>query len=404
MTQTDVYDKEIPNLINKLIRFLGRNELEKCLIKYQRALSSAGPIFGPYYIKNRHPWWNAFGTYFELDKTGKSIRKHLNNELVQLAADAKKISILQKDMPESVKEKYRKDFLDDTQAIDYLFEIKMASHFLAMGSMIEWYDDEKGTHPEFLVSNSDVSFNVECKRIKMDTSRKIKRKDFYRFAEKLIPQIKKMGLCGKIEIVIDDKLNSNEKDIVNLKEEVLSIVESGGLSGEHSISKGNLALSLSESSGSIINFDQLHKKVNSEKPHNAYATIFAKDVGNKPADPVTLIMQPEKLEIVLSGIRDRLKKAAKKQLKKSKPGFISCFLEDIYDLTEFAQDSGLQHMTYSLLGNEDYSHIAAISYCTEDRFLNDANIRSLSNQGLTFRNELCKFNEMANYRFLFDER
>ena len=118
----DIHDFEVSNLVNKLIRFLGRQEVERSLEKYQASLQCSGPVFGEYYLKYRHPWWNAFTEFFEIEKSGKSVRKNLTEGIKMLAADAKKIGALQKLMPEAIRAKYKRDLTDDG-AYGYLFDV-----------------------------------------------------------------------------------------------------------------------------------------------------------------------------------------------------------------------------------------------------------------------------------------
>lgn len=218
---SDIHDFEVPNLVNKLIRFIGRAEIEKCLDRYKWSLQSSGPVLSEYYLKTRHPWWEAFIEYLNLEKSGKSIKRNLTNKIKILAGDAKKISVLQRLMPEKVKEKYKKDLIDDKRAYDYLFEINIAWHFFLKGCEIIWHEDDSREHSEFLVREPEFEFNVECKRISVDISRKIRRKDFYRLAEKLIPAIENQNYSGQIDIVLHDRLPSSDKYLNDLSAKII---------------------------------------------------------------------------------------------------------------------------------------------------------------------------------------
>jgi hypothetical protein len=71
---------------------------------------------------HRHPWWEALIHFYDLESKGKSVNKNLDLRLKLLAGDGKKISVLQKMMPDSVRDKFRKDLLDEKRAFDFLFE------------------------------------------------------------------------------------------------------------------------------------------------------------------------------------------------------------------------------------------------------------------------------------------
>jgi hypothetical protein len=137
------------------------------------------PILREYYLKNRHPWWGAFGEFFAKERTGQSTRRGLSESLKILAGDAKKVAELQRTMPESIKLKYRRNLVDDSRARDHLFEIQIAWHFFLKGYVIGWYESNSKSCPEFLVRTPEMDFDVECKRISVDTARRVRRRDFY---------------------------------------------------------------------------------------------------------------------------------------------------------------------------------------------------------------------------------
>ena len=72
-----------------------------------------------------------------------------------------------------------------------------------------WYEEEG--RPEFCVKTQTFSFDVECKRIGYDASKMIRRKDFYRFAEVLVPKIKQINLQGKLDVVLNDRLHASDQ-------------------------------------------------------------------------------------------------------------------------------------------------------------------------------------------------
>ncbi|MEA1994618.1 MAG: hypothetical protein U9N18_00465 [Campylobacterota bacterium] len=397
---SDIYDYEVPNLVNKLIRFIGRAEIEKCLVRYKRSLRLSGPVFREYYLKTRHPWWEALIEYFALEKSGKSIKRNLNERIKILAGDAKTISVLQRLMPEKIKTKYKKDLIDDNHAYDFLFEIQIAWHFFLKGCEIIWHEDDSKSHSEFLVRDSNLEFNVECKRISVDISRKIRRRDFYRFAEKLLPEVEVSGFSGSIDITLKDRLHSNDKYLRDLSTQVIDKIRLGCLHGTHQIQFGSVSIDLQKANGTIIDLDQHFRKLLERKSHQSHGAIFAKSRNTQPADPVEMTIISEKTDNVLEAIKDRLSKAAKKQLDIFKPGLICCYLEGINDLTELAQNSGLQIMTNHLFSKEGLNHIAAVSYSSENIIDRFANIETYFNQGLIFRNPYCKFAKAKDYKYL----
>lgn len=396
----DIHDYEVRNLVNKLVEFLGRKDVEKSLYKYQTSLRFSGPVFGEYYLKHRHPWWKVLTKYFELEKAGKSIRKNVTEEIKVLAGDAKKVTTLQELMPDSVRRKYKRDLIDDNRAYDYLFEIQVAWHFFLKGYTIQWHEDNSSRHSEFLVKSPELEFNVECKRISVDTSRRIRRRDFYRLAEKVIPEIQKRGYSGAVDITLTERLHGSERFLNELSSQVVSKINVDELEINCQIPLGSLFMDLKPANGVAVDFNACFRKLLEKKQHQAHGAIFAKSKGGRAVDPVGMTLKSEESDSVLDGIRERISKAAKTQLDKSTPGFISCFLEGINNLSELATDSGLQIMTSLLFSKDELSHIAAVAYCSESIVEMTAYTETFSNQGLIFHNPNCKFKKVKDFQFL----
>jgi len=393
----DIYDYEVGRLIHRLISFLGENEIEKRLRKYHDALQSGGPVFRKYYLQTRHPWWASLDEFFALEQAGKSIKRHLSRSLKLLAGDARVITILNRFMPENVRRKYRQDLMDDERAKDYLFELHIAWHFHLMGCTIEWLTNDAVKHSEFLVKSESLEFLVECKRVSIDLSRKIRRRDFYRLAEKLLPSVQSLGFCGIVNITLSGRLHSNDNYISDLCSQVLRKLDIG--SHNFVIQSGRFSSSLQSANHIAVDLVAKTRELITIKPPEAHGAIFVGSSLGKPVDSVTLIIQSEAAEPVLEGIKDRLKKAAS-QLDPSYPGLIACFLEGIDDLTELASDSGLQVISNYLLDKHEFAHVAAISYCSESKVEETSRFESFFNQGLLFRNPNCKFSGVSKFHFL----
>ena len=399
----DVHDYEVSRHINRLVSFLGANKVERCIQKYHASLQSSGPVFRDYYLKYRHPWWNAFSEFVKLEKAGKSIPRNLTEGLKILAGDAKKVTTLQRLMPDAVKEKYRRDLIDDNRANDYLFEIDIAWHFFQKGYELEWYENGLESHSEFLVRAPEFEFNVECKRISVDISRRIRRRDFYRLAEQLIPKIAHMGYSGAIDIVLKDKLHGNDSFLNELASQVVSEGCNGRVKGDFQIPLGSLVLELVPANGNPVDLYERLNHLWKRKSEQAHGAIFAKSQNRKPVDPVELTLMCERADNVLDGIRDRIMKA-KTQLNESKPGLIACFLAGVDDLRELAKDSGLQIMSSLLLAKETFSHIAGISYSSEPHVERSADSERFFNQALIFRNPHCRYEKAKDFQFLSGEQ
>ncbi|MCP4613342.1 MAG: hypothetical protein GY845_32020 [Planctomycetes bacterium] len=399
--EADIYDTEASHLINTLYSFLGPANVDKALKRHQRSLNLSGPLVREYTLKHIHPWWNAFMTFFKLKNKGKSIRRNLTPELKMLAGDAKKISILKRFMPKSVQNKYKRDLIDADRAIDYLFEIKIAWHYYLQGNDLQWYEDDGEKHPEFIVKTPNFDFNVECKRISVDISRKIKRRDFNRFAQELWLIIEKQNYTGDVDIVLNGRLYSNQIDA--LVSEVLELIKSGEIRGESAISLGQISLNLSKKCKKTVNVEQ-YEALRENLPNGQHMAYFSSQKsGNYIIDPIKISLKSKKVDNVLDGIYEKVYEAAKNQLDMSIPGIIVCFLEDVYELQELSSESGLQLMTCRVLNKEECSHIAGIGYSSEIQVHRCHESERYDNQGLFFRNPNCKFDEVETYEFTGSE-
>ncbi|MCJ7508033.1 MAG: hypothetical protein MUO85_04790, partial [candidate division Zixibacteria bacterium] len=302
---------------------------------------------------------------------------------------------LQKFMPVSVQNKYKRDLVDPDRAFDYLFEIRIAWDFYSRGNELKWYEDDGKKHPEFLVKTPEFNFNVECKRISDDISRQIKDDDFNLLIDKLLPKIGKQGYGGNIDIIINGRLEGSQ--INTLVSEIMQLIISKNIRGVFTISLGQVSLNLNERSGKIVNaIENLHTKY----AIGVRAVVCSSHMnGDNYVDPIEFSIKSKKPDEVLDGIYDKVYEAAKNQLDKSMPGIIVCFLEGVYDLRELSSNSGLQLMTCKLLNKDELSHIARIEYCSEKhihRLSNNA--ESYDNQKLFFKNQKCKFEDGVQAR------
>jgi len=335
----------------------------------------------------------------ELSKAGKSIHKHLSPNIEMLAADAKKVIELQKFMPDNVIRNYKGNLLDDKRANDFIYELHVAWHHLLKGSEVQW-NELDGPQHEFTVKNGAFSFNVECKRISVDSFRKIKRGDFYNLVDLLLPDIQDRNLTGKVELAINDRLKGTDSFIDGLKAFILDTIDRGFTCGNYENDVCKINLNLLPGSNREVDMHQEYRDMWQSKMHQDHGAIIAKSHNNAPADPIHFLCRSEKLDHILKGIGTKLKDASNRQLNDSMPGIISVFVEDIDDFSDVASESGLQMMTSEFLASEKRKHIAAVIYSSDSKCLPDAMTKTYFSQGLIYRNNNCKFKDALGYKYL----
>lgn len=399
-SEADINDNQASYYINKLYNFLGPLNVEKALKKHKRALDLSGPIVSKTILRNRHPWWDTFSKVLDMKKSGMSIKKHLTHEIKMLAADGLRISKLKKFMPDSVQRKYKRDLIDKHRAFDYLFEIHIAWHYYIEGNELQWYEDDGKKHPEFLVKAPGFDFNVECKRISVDMKRKITREDFSRFVEKLFSEIEKKDYSGNIDIILDDRLESNKID--PLVAAAVKLLNSGNICQIFQMPYGKFHLNLTMKDGKEINIKEISKQLLDTNNLGKHIAFFSSQKnGDNLVDPIIVSLKSKKSDKVLNGIYDKIYEAASEQLIDSMPSIIVAFLEDVYDLRDLGSGgTGLQVMTNELLSKKKFSHIAGISYCSETQIFRNSTSETYNSQNLFFRNQNCKFENAKNYPFI----
>jgi hypothetical protein len=390
--------KKKPNLIKKLEGFLGPANTGKALKRYELSLNSSGPVVAECYIKNRHPWWDTIVLNKELSRQGKSIHKNLSAGLMRLAEDASIISTLQKHMPECVREKYKSDLLDDENARNFMFEIKIAWHYFLRGFGISWY--EEPNCPEFKVTANDLEFDIECKSIGVDSFRKIGRKDFYYLVEICIKPISDLGLSGLIEIYLDERLPANIEQLKSIADEILRIVKSKAIKGGQKTSFGSIKTDLKPTEQHVVDLQKEYTDLWQLKPPQAHGVIFAGSSNKGPIDPIKFLCQCNNPDSILSGIRRKLVDGAERQLSPDRPGFIACFIPEIDDFKGLEQNSGLLEMTGSLFKKDKRNHIIAISFSSDIQSIPTNFGIETSSPGVIFRNPYTNFEIPDGFQFI----
>lgn len=395
-----IRDKDVPKLISSLITFLGKGAVEASLLKYKQSLRSSGPVYRNYYLKMRHPWWETLIAYKDLRTSGKTTYRNLTNAMCNLAGDAKKVCILTRQMPASVREKYRRDLLDAEGAKAYLFELDIAWHYYIQSHQIIWYEDAGDQHPEFAVVTDNFSFDVECKRIGVDTFRKIRRRDFYHLVEALLPEVSGKGLIGRIDLVLLERLSGNLVKLRSIAQQLLHRIGSGGVKGRFSLDCGHVVLELTERSSKRVDLQQMQNDLWLRKPPEAHGAIFARSYHGGPVDPIEMTCRSEKASKVLIGIRRMISEASSKQLDPTKPGLIACYIPEIDDFKGLETNSGLQLMTNTLFSENKRCHLAAVTYSSETKMVDTDYGKISNNQALIFRNPYCKFDAVKKFHFI----
>jgi len=394
---SDISDQEASYYIKKLKTFLGHANIDRALRRYEKIRGTAGPIVWQYYHKTQHPWLETLLEIDKLQRTGKSVKRHLTHSVKQLVADGKRIDVLRHHMTATTQNKYKRDLLDFKNARNFLFELRIAWHFYLKGYKPEWHDDDSRQHSEFVLHTPKCDIDVECKTISVDMCRQVHRQDFYRLADALIPAVSDLGYAGRIDIILGRRLPRNH--IEALTAQIVQAVQSAAGLGCIDIDNGTISLNLREPHNSNIDLHEEYVRFHESLPdwtHGVMASLTPKG----PRDPLQVTLKSDQPDKVLDGIYKKLKTAMSNQLNRSMPGLVICFLEGIEDLRELAKDSGLQLVTSKLLNKEELSHVAGVGYSSEPWLHKHKGYDEYNNQALYFRNHECRFTEARDFDYM----
>jgi hypothetical protein len=320
--------------------------------------------------------------------------------IVRLAADSREVTTLVKLMPKEKRDEFRAALLDENRAVSRLFELDTAWHFHERGCEIHWAEQSHEPHHEFAAVCGGNAINIECKRIGLDSFRRIRRTDFYRFADALLPNIEKRNLCGKISVVVDDKLPHTASELTLFVESVLLLVEQEVPRGGHRIGNAHVDLQLVKRGNVIVDFQQCQNEFMARKPPEAHGVLFTYSCREHAADPVELTVKSQQADEVAKGIYDRVKGAVTRQLPTTGAGFVSIFVPEIEDFSTLAKEGGLREIGNKIFEKPYATHVAAITFVSDSRFTETFYGKHIDSPALIFANPRCRFSEWHGYPFL----
>lgn len=316
----EIFDYEAPDLIKSLIDFLGVESVNHSLERYKHSKLTVGKIYHEYYLKYKHPWWESLLLYNELKDNKRLHLKNFDPRLMRLAEDSKKVQVFKKNMPKSIIAKYKHDFIDNENAINYLFELDTAWHFHRKGFDIQWLEDTGSKKSEFNLSLKGKELEVECKRVGVDAFRKIKRPDFYRFSDYIIPNLQNLKLTGEIQLILEDNLPKSDDKLRSLSGQILNLIRNNNFNGKFEFKEYSVQLRLNPVSGILLNAEAYINNFYATIDPNAHGVLFFQGSKGQRSDPVSFIVKSQKSDNVLNGIQKKIKTAIKEQLSGDKSG------------------------------------------------------------------------------------
>ena len=340
-----------------------------------------------YFLKKRHPWWDSWIAFENLRRSGKALHSNLSPAMILLGRDAHFIYHLQATMPDPVKRKYQSALLDDDRAKDYLLELHIAWSFYAKGHQLKWFEDEQATGHEFTVVTPAGAFNVECKAISADISRKIKRENFYRLFDRFVTAMYERELSGYVRVVLDSALPTSEVELSAILCEILASVETGAGRARWRTS-GSLEWMLT-SCGAQQEQRAIVDAFGGVLTPDSETALITK--GDRKTDPLALSMTCRKRSSVVRAIMKRLGDAGKRrQLPVDEPGLLVCYVPEVPEYKGLGSESSLADMMNLLLNRDYMKDVAAVHFISDPKTTRTETGSVIGGDVLTFENASSK--------------
>ena len=218
----------------------------------------------------------------------------------------------------------------------FAYEMRIAAHLMNTGCSVEFSDIECGGGADFIATNADLSFEVECKYISGDIGRKVHLKKFLQLAIKLRPSLEpsletvRNGVICRVKI--PDRLTGNQDESNCISELLTKALLEGcdiDTNGRYSleISKfdpkdsplGNVPVGDVD----LADFQSFLLEKAGIDNRNTFV-IIRPGIG-----AIVLVVESKKKDRVLYSVFRELKDAARKQLSVTKPGILCCELVEL---------------------------------------------------------------------------
>jgi len=318
----ELQESEIPRLLQTFCAFLGKDALEAKLKSLALSLKHAGPISQQHWILPNGLLW--FGLIEALGKQRlcQPFTPQMAYALHQVATTCVAIA----SMPDWKRTDIRKRLLDKNGGdIPALVELTTAARLIRFGASIEWMGAPRtsssvGRSFDILGRLDGKEFEVECKAKTVDAGRRIARRAFFQFADKLLIKIHGLLMpadqCCVITIIVPGKFPRNfhrQQELACLTPRLLP------RGGERALADGTTI------TVEVVSMSEAARWLN--PPDNyEHRIIFSENRGEAPR----LIMRSKSLKpdrmmaAMESDIHDALD-----QLTGNRPGLISCYVPGV---------------------------------------------------------------------------
>jgi len=389
-----IQDRDSGRIIKWFIDYTGENIWRNKINVLERTTGRGGFHFVADYISSKNQLINPIKKYFDLDDRGRTIWKHLDDELKWLVSKVHAINVISRNLTERAKEKMKSLLIAD-EVNSFLYEIEVAVHYMLNNFEVKFPDleseDEQTRTFDLLIKKNSFIGEIECKGIGYDTGKRITKLGFYHFLDELAPVITTISSSYLIKIFCDNRLEKNKQKLRNLALQI-----------KDKILQGIYDYRIDDKDIRITGLPELNNNtyINIiDGIMSANLNLMAHGACIKNENVAFIITVESRRENgVVQKIYDTLKKAAY-QLSTNNPSIIACYIDGVKknDWEILRQDSDLANMTNSFLRRDKSRHLNFVIYSCAPIMQKVGNVYQLKSPTLRFKNHKCKYDEFDKY-------
>lgn len=366
MRELSVYDKEAHLLLEELVQFLGRDEIERRIDRVHRTIAMESGIYLEYWVKPTSAFWlGLHAALGEVDKNG-SLEGLLTTDMHYPIEFAAKVRHFRPSLPSIRLADLRSRILTSDFLPPVFLEVDTAAHYWQLGYDIEWPEPPpvEGTRsPEFLATRDGLTIEVECKAQAPDSGRMVARPTFYRVADEVRRLLESLQLAGKVVISVPVRLPPAH----SWQDELLGAIRTAASGGLTSATLGDTTtfdLSLTRASSLVIPRSELIREASRLYAPHSHIAMWGNQTDGALEAPMIIQLRSRSPDgVLMSYFRDL--RAANRQLSGTRPGVIVCFVPEIQSFEGLQSQSSIQGMTAAFFARHAKPSLYAVSYVSD---------------------------------------
>lgn len=383
----EIHDKQAGRLFRRLESFLGIDRVEARLARIDSELRIEKGIYREYWVLPNRKWWWGFGRALQLQKSGKSLRGNLEQDMFAPLRAAKEIDLLYGSMSDAKKREFRSRILAADNLNPVLLELEVAAHLRLLGYGLDWSETGAANldpAPELIARRGEVDLEVECKTKGVDAGRRITRRTFYRLADRIVTLLRKSRLMGEFTITTPGRLPAEQ----GWHDQVLSSVSENLSSpkGRFNLDDGTeLDLNLREYTDLLLPPASVLSTANEARKPYSHIAVSADKGNGGVRNPITFKIESYAPDRYLDDVLEDLRKA-NRQLSGDRTGMIICYVPEVESFEGLGEDSALKNMTAHFFTQHARESVCSVIYSSDEVQGGIAGVVSSHSPAISFDN------------------